>query len=73
MGSAQFPKTKSVPDIGALVIRIRSWGTLYYTNTKEPHNSIGNYLGPYITTPMPGTLSRISVGLCRLGAEGSGI
>ena len=33
--------------IGALIIRIGLGGILYYSHNKEPHNSIGNYLGPY--------------------------
>ena len=35
--------------IGALIIRIRFWGPLYYTYNKEPQKSIGNYLGSHIT------------------------
>ena len=32
---------------GALIVRIRFRGPLYYNYNKEPQNSIGNYLGPY--------------------------
>ena len=35
-------------NIGALIIRIRCWGPLYYQYNKEPQNSIGNCLGPDI-------------------------
>ena len=38
------------PKMEALIIRIGLWGPLYYIYTKEPHkNSIGNFLGPYMT------------------------
>ena len=30
------------------MIRIGFWGPLSYKYNKEPQNSIGNYLGPYI-------------------------
>ena len=35
--------------IGALIIRTRFWGPLYYNYDTygTPKNSIGNYLGPY--------------------------
>ena len=34
---------------GALIIRIGCRGNVYYNHTiKEPQNSVGNYLGPYI-------------------------
>ena len=29
--------------VGALIIRIGSWGPLYYNYNKKPENSIGNY------------------------------
>ena len=35
--------------IGALIIRIGFWGPLYHNDNTEPQNSIGSYLGPYIT------------------------
>ena len=35
--------------VGTSIIRIRFWGPSYYNYNKEPQNSIGNYLGPYIT------------------------
>ena len=35
--------------IGALVIRIGFWGSVYYSYNKEPpQNNIGKYVGPYI-------------------------
>ena len=35
--------------MGALIIRIRSWGPFYYNYNKDPpHNNIGNYFGSYI-------------------------
>ena len=41
-------------DAGALIIRIGFWGMLYQNYAKEPpHNSIGNYLGPYIRIKDP--------------------
>ena len=36
-------------NIGALIVRIGIWGPVYYKYKKELPNSIGNYLGPYIT------------------------
>ena len=35
-------------NIGALIVRIGLWGRFYFIPHKEPHNSIGNHLGPYI-------------------------
>ena len=37
-------------NIGALMIRMGSWGMVYCTYNREPpKNSTGNYLGPWIT------------------------
>ena len=41
-----------MPSIGALIIRIGFWGILVYYAIliiRNPHNSIGTYLGPYST------------------------
>ena len=37
------PTSKHLP-----LVRIGFWGPLYYIHNKEPPNSIGKYLGPYI-------------------------
>ena len=39
--------------IGALIIRIGFLGAIYNNNSKEPQNSIGNHLGPYIYIIVP--------------------
>ena len=36
-------------NVGALVIRIGCWDMLNCNFNKEPQNSLGKYLGPYIT------------------------
>ena len=53
-------------NVGALIIRIGFWGPLYYNYDKEPQNSIGNYLGPYIKYGSPRAFHslRCGTGLC---------
>ena len=34
--------------MGALIIRIGFWGTLYNNYNKGTQNNVGNWLGPYI-------------------------
>ena len=41
-------------NIGALTLKIGFWGPLYYSySIRNPQNSIGHDLGPYIQTPQP--------------------
>ena len=35
-------------DVGALISGIGCWGNTLLKPSGTPHNSIGNYLGPYI-------------------------
>ena len=50
MGIAGFISLTILCDNGAFIISIGFWGALYYSHNKEPppHNSFGNYEGPYI-------------------------
>ena len=46
--SQPHPASRRKVNMGALIIRIRFWGPLYYSYNKEPQNSIvANDLGPY--------------------------
>ena len=48
--SREASKQPAQPNIKALIIRIGFWGPLYcIIIVRNPQNSIGNYLGPYIT------------------------
>ena len=38
----------------ALIIRIGFWGVSCHKGIKEPQDSIGNYLGPYIIGTLKG-------------------
>ena len=48
--SREASKQPAQPNIKALISRIGFWGPLYcIIIVRNPQNSIGNYLGPYIT------------------------
>ena len=44
--------------VGALIFRIRVWGTLYYVYNKEPPRPCSSYSSPYINKAIPGVHQR---------------